>query len=142
MIILFSPLKSRIFISSFLDTKKCYFSSLSCTYMCIYIMCTCIHVYLCIYSICVYISSVQSLSHVQLFATPWTAAHYMLTNFSLFFSLTCIYHRDLRQKTQKGRRKIIFLPLQNRGGQQKSLSSVILSMYKQTKVMFKPQLFF
>ena len=43
-----------------------------CVY--IYIMCTCIHVYLCIYSICVCISSVQLLSHIQLFATLWIVA--------------------------------------------------------------------
>ena len=38
---------------------------------CVIIMCKCTYMYTCIY---VYISSVQSLSCVRLFATPWIAA--------------------------------------------------------------------
>ena len=52
-------------------------------YVCMYILYVCIisiyiyvYLYVYIYSICIYvcISSVQSLSHVRLFVTPWTAA--------------------------------------------------------------------
>ena len=32
-------------------------------------------IFQCVSYMCVYISSIQSLSHVQLFATPWTIAH-------------------------------------------------------------------
>ena len=45
-------------------------------YICVCVcMCVCVCVCVCVYIyIYIYISSVQSLSHVQLFVTPWTAA--------------------------------------------------------------------
>ena len=47
-------------------------SYFTCTHVC-----ACMYVYLilCYFIACVSFSSLQLLSHVQLFATPWTAAH-------------------------------------------------------------------
>ena len=47
-------------------------------HICIYIyMCVFIYIHICIYiHIHIYVIIVQSLSHIQLFMTPWTIAHH------------------------------------------------------------------
>ena len=59
-------------------------------------MCVCVCVCVCVFVLVASVSvSVQLLSHVQLFATPWTAAHQASLPFTISRSLLKLMSREL-----------------------------------------------